>query len=196
MDERAANEAFDAMLPAALRAVSGQFWSSVGVGRTVARWLDEVGVLELVDVGAGVGKLLVCVALFGNRARRLIGVEQRAGLVDVARRVARVCGVGERVAFLVGGVADVPVAAAYFLFNPFEENLHAPADWIDAAVTLSAEAYERDVAATEALLARAAVGTWVVLYNGFGGRLPDGYTKVRDNGDVLRTLELWRKMVV
>ena len=52
----------------------------------------------------------------------------------------------------------------------------------------------RDIAATEALLADAAHGTYVLVYNGFGGRVPSSYEPIRIDYDLPNVLRLWVKV--
>lgn len=184
---------FDAFLPAAVRRVSGQFWSPLRVAMRVGRWLDELGLAHVVDVGSGAGKLCVVAALVSQS--RFTGVEQRSGLVAAARALARTFEVEDRVVFHERSIAaqGIPAADAYYLFNPFEENLHGPGDHIDETVALGLERYDHDVAVIEGLLDAMPAGTCVILYNGFGGRMPNSFDVVRHDGDPTRPLGVWRK---
>jgi hypothetical protein len=170
---------FDRLLPRSLAVVSGRFWTPLVVVMQVARRFDELGIESVVDVGSGVGKFGTAVALCGQYA--VIGMEQRARLVRVARDLARSLGVEDRVHFHHGtfGEHPVPAADAYYLFNPFGENLFFAQDYLDREVELGRERYYRDIAATEQILEGARKGTFVVTYNGFGGKLPASYSEVK-----------------
>jgi SAM-dependent methyltransferase len=184
---------FDQFLPHELRVVSGQYWTPLFVAVRVAAWLDELQVRTVLDIGSGAGKFCVAVALAGNA--RLVGVEHRARLVAVARDLARVFEVEERVTFIRGtfGETLVPDADAYYLYNPFGENLFGCEDHLDGDVELGDERYHRDVAAVEHLLRTARVGTLLLTYNGFGGQVPMSYEEVRFDSDMPSLLRMWRK---
>jgi predicted RNA methylase len=163
------------------------------VALRAAEWLDEHHVRTVVDIGSGAGKFCVAAALAGRC--RFTGLEQRPRLVDAARALARLFEVDDRVAFLDGALGEIPVpdADAYYLYNPFGENLFGPQDHLDEDVELSFERYARDIATVRELLQRAPVGTYVVIYNGFGGQVPLGYQEVRTDHDLPNPLCLWRK---
>jgi hypothetical protein len=185
--------AFDRFLPEAARRVSGQFWSPLHVALRVASWAGQLRLEHIVDVGSGAGKLCVAAALACRS--RFTGFEQRPALVAAARDLAALFGVADRVRFLERTLArgGVPEADGYYLFNPFEENLHGPSDHIDETVPLGHTRFDHDVALTEELLATLRPGKCVILYNGFGGEIPSNYERLRVGDDPLRPLELWKK---
>jgi predicted RNA methylase len=166
-------------------------------------WLDELGVGDIVDLGSGVGKWCVGAALLATTPRRYYGLEHRVELVAVAHDLARSFNVTERVTFhrgevralleAPGPIAGLPARPAFYLFNPFGENTARDDERLDEAVELSEDRFHRDVAATESLLEVALPGTWVLVYNGFGGRMPASYEPVRTDFDGAFALRLWRK---
>ena len=188
-----ADAVFDRFLPDAARRASGQFWSPLAVALRVASWAGQLRLEHIVDIGSGAGKLCVAAALACRS--RFTGLEQRPALVDVARELAGTFGVADRVAFVERSLARgvIPEADAYYLFNPFEENLHGPSDHIDETVALGTDRYDHDVAVVEELLRAARPGTCAILYNGFGGEMPHDYERLRVGDDPLRPLELWRE---
>jgi hypothetical protein len=188
----ATDHTFDCFLPEPLRALSPQYWSPLAVVTQAARWLDDVGVRSVVDIGSGAGKFCVAGALLGRC--RFIGLEQRAFLVDSARRLAHLFDVDDRVRFVRGALraVPIPVGDAYYLFNPFGEYRFGPASRVEAHAE-TGDQRDADVAAVERLLRRVPVGTWLLTYNGFGGRVPDGYTLVRVDWQLPSPLRLWRK---
>jgi predicted RNA methylase len=185
---------FDQFLPSELRCVSGQYWTPLVVAIRAAEWLDELNVRTVVDIGSGAGKFCVAAALSG-RAQLVIGVEQRARLIAAARDLAHVLDVGERVTFIHGtfGETSLPEADAYYLYNPFGENLFGPAEHLDDDVELGDARYQRDIAAVEKLLREARVGTYLLTYNGFGGEVPSSYRQVRVDLEMPNHLRMWRK---
>jgi SAM-dependent methyltransferase len=190
-----ADRAFDYFLPHRLRAASAQHWTPLRVAARAAQWLAEVGVRSVLDVGSGAGKFCVAAALAGSTAT-FVGIEQRSRLIDSARALAHVFGVGDRVSFVNArlGEGPLPVADAYYLYNPFGENVLSPEDHLDADVELSDDRYLSDIALFEGMLERTAVGTYLITYNGFGGHVPAGFREVRiDSPAGCSVLRMWCK---
>ena len=187
------DRAFDRFLPYHLRLASSQHWTPLVVALRVAGWLDDLAVNTVVDIGSGVGKFCVAAALACHCD--FTGLEQRPGLVAAARHLARRFGVDERVRFVHGalGQCPLPEADAYYLYNPFGENLFGSDEHLGEDVELSDERYERDVAFMEAFLERAMVGTYIIKYNGFGGHMPPTYEPIRLDREMPSVLRVWRK---
>jgi len=187
------DRAFDRFLQYRWRLASGQHWTPLVVVQRVAAWLDEVGVKTVVDIGSGAGKFCVAAALASHC--EFTGIEQRLRLVDAARHLARRFGVDDRVGFVHGalGQCPLPEADAYYLYNPFGENLFGADDNLGDDVELSDERYERDVALMEAFLERARIGTYVIKYNGFGGYMPRAYEPIRLDREMPNVLRMWQK---
>ena len=187
------DRAFDRFFPDELRLVSAQYWTPLLVAMRAAEWFEEARVRTVVDIGSGAGKFCVAAAL-ASRCH-FTGLEQRPRLVAAARDLARVFDVEDRVTFLDGALGElqVPEADAYYLYNPFGENLFGPQDHLDEDVELSFDRYARDIATTRELLLCAPVGTHVVIYNGFGGQVPLGYHEVHADHDLPNPLCMWKK---
>ncbi len=187
--------AFDRFLPEELRLVSRLYWTPLEVVTRAARWLRELDVRTVIDIGSGAGKFCVAASLATPRAR-FLGLEQRSHLVAVARDLAQRYDVGDRVQFTHGALADValPEAHAYYLYNPFGENLLDRRDRLDDTVELGDACYIRDLAATKQLLRQARVGTYLMTYNGFGGRVPATFEEVRVDRELSSVLRMWRKV--
>lgn len=185
---------FDRYLPEDLRDRSSLHWTPLRVAAHGARWLWSRGVRTVVDVGAGAGKFCVVGALASGCS--FVGIEQRPRLVEVARGLARLYRIGDRVSFACGVYdgATLPAADAYYLFNPFGENILEGHEHIDRDVELSDGRYLRDVAAMEQTLRRVPRGTHVLMYNGFGGAIPDTYEELRPAADAPDLLCLWQKV--
>jgi hypothetical protein len=173
--------------------VSDQHWTPVAVALRVAEWLEGAGARSVVDLGSGAGKFCVAAALACRCA--FIGIEQRPRLVEVARSLARRFGVNDRVRFVAGtlGRCAIPVADAYYLFNPFGENLLEPREHLSDDVELGPDRYDNDVVAMERFFECAPAGTWVVKYNGFGGQMPLSYERVLVDRAFPNVLRMWRK---
>jgi SAM-dependent methyltransferase len=185
---------FDRFLPNEFRASSAQYWTPLAVAARAAEWLDQLDVQSVVDIGSGTGKFCVAAALLAGA--RFTGIEQRLRLVDASRQLAGAFDLNQRITFLHStfGEAPVPKAEAYYMYNPFGENLFGLEDRLDDEVELGGARYLRDVAAVERLLAGADVGTFLLTYNGFGGALPADYREVRVDRELPNVLRMWRKI--
>ncbi len=185
---------FDRWLPQDLRSVSWQHWTPLHVAVRAAAWLDAARVKTVVDIGAGPGKFCVAAALAGDC--EFTGLEHRPRLLTAARQLAQRFAVEDRVRFVQGALGEVPtpLADAYYLYNPFGENLFGSREHLDEEVDLGRERYERDIATIDTLLRQAPVGTYVLTYNGFGGKVPASYREVQIDCQLPNVLRLCRKV--
>ncbi|HEX2876842.1 MAG TPA: hypothetical protein VHP33_36570 [Polyangiaceae bacterium] len=191
---RPRDHVFDRLLPVRLRAASDRFWTPLEVVQRATLWFEELGVRSVVDIGSGVGKFCVAGALISSCS--FIGIEQRQQLVTVARNLARLLAVDQRVSIVCGrfGEIETPVADCYYLYNPFEENLFSAGEALDDQVELSRERFRADLRRLRALVAVLPVGAYVLTYNGVGGRLPDCLDEVRVDRTLPAVLRLLRKV--
>ncbi|MCX5747827.1 MAG: class I SAM-dependent methyltransferase [Proteobacteria bacterium] len=181
----------DRYLPETLRRASGRFWTPLVVVQRIAGWLLDERIGTLVDIGAGCGKYAVATAMACDV--RVIGIEHRLALVETARELARTFDVDDRVTFLHGDLAALPVAEAYYLYNPFAENAYGPHERLDEDVAHSPDKFDADIERTEDFLDAAPVDTCVVIYNGFGGHIPDGYAQIHVDRYMPNILRMFRK---
>ena len=185
--------AFDRHLRCPARHASGRHWTPVGVAARVANWLSGCGVSRVLDVGSGPGKFCVVGAVCSNIS--FSGVEQRGDLVEAGRELAGYFDVSNRIQLLHGDVdsADFDAFDALYFYNPFGENLLPWLDRVDDAVEFGHRRFHRDVEKVEARLDSMAVGSFMVTYNGFGGRVPGSYDLVVAKMAGRNMLRLWRK---
>lgn len=188
-----ANDAFDRFLPDELRLVSDRYWTPLSVVRRAAHWLREAQVRRVVDMGSGAGKFCVGAALLTRC--EFIGVERRAPLVAAADDLAAVFGVDDRVRFVTAELDPItaPVADAYYFFNPFGDYTFNSDAYDEPGMDFTPEDHRRGVAAVTALLSRAAAGTFVITYNGFGGTMPSTYEQIDVAQRQPGTLRLWKQ---
>ena len=186
------DRSFDRLLPEPLRLVSPEYWTPLAVAKRAAEWLEDLGIRTVVDIGSGAGKFCIAGALFGKC--RFIGLEQYSSLVTSARALVDLFDLNDRVSFVAGalGTVPAPVGDAYYLFNPFGEYRLGADHSLEAGAEFTDNRHADDVAAAEDLLRRAPVGTWVLTYNGFGGRVPAGYELARVDWELRGVLRLWR----
>ena len=187
------DRSFDRFLPESLRLVSPEYWTPLAVAQRAAEWFDSAGFQTVVDIGSGAGKFCIAAALFGRC--RFIGLEQYSSLATAARALADLFDVDDRISFVAGAFENVPTPSgdAYYFFNPFGEYWLGPDHPPREGADFADRRYQNDIAAAEDLLRRVPVGTCVLTYNGFGGRVPAGYELIRVDWQVPGALRLWKK---
>ncbi|WP_146653563.1 class I SAM-dependent methyltransferase [Labilithrix luteola] len=183
---------FDELYPAPARVVSSMFWTPMAVAIRAADLLVTTPSTRVLDVGSGVGKF--CIVGAAITGAPFMGIEHRRGFVDIARDVASRVG-ADTAHFVSGTLDDIDVSDfdALYFFNPFEENMLHARHWLDSTVTLSEARYFADVSRAEGLLDAARVGTRVVTYHGFGGKMPLSYHRAVRERCRSGHLELWVK---
>lgn len=190
-----ADAAFDRLLPEWTQAASAQHWTPLEVVLRAAQWFEDHRIRTVIDIGSGAGKFCVGAALAGHC--HLTGLEQRERLVAGARALARLFGVESRVHFIQGSLGSVPLPAAdaFYLYNPFGENLLDAGERIDHDVELSVQRHAGDLALLRELLDTARAGSYVMTYNGCGIRMPANYRLLCTDRELPNVLSLWRKGV-
>lgn len=161
----AEDEKFDLIYPLQIRQLSSIFWTPVDIAAEAAKLLVTTPGTHVLDIGCAVGKFCLVGAQFTEG--RFTGIEQRRDLMDAARRAACNLQLGPAVKFIHADVMDVPFSDydAFYLFNPFEENMFQ-AHKIDSAVRSrsSSSIATRDTLPRSSVRARSAQGwppTWV-----------------------------------
>lgn len=187
------DDRFDALYPTSVRALSERFWTPLKVAAAAADMFVGHGARRVLDVGAGPGKFCVAAAAAAPQLD-LTGIEHRSALVAMARMLAKSFALSN-VRFRHEDVttADWTRYDGFYFFNPFGENLFAAGSSIDATVDLSVARFVEETYRAERMLLAARLGTIVVTFHGFGGRMPACFTPVpkrRGQGGYLRA---WRK---
>ncbi len=183
---------FDRVYPPAIRDVSSRFWTPVVVARRAARLLAPDPSTRVLDLGAGAGKFCIVGAIATGAS--FTGIEHRLALVESGERVVARLGL-EGVHLVHGSLEDLDFRDydAFYLYNPFEENIFGPEKQLDQSVPLSATRLRRDVALVERALDEAPVGTRVVTFHGFGGEMPESYELRSAETRGTAFLRLWVK---
>jgi SAM-dependent methyltransferase len=189
----ASDEEFDRLFPPHIQRASGRFWTPVDVALAAVQLLVTSRSSRILDIGAGVGKLCIVGGL--STGASFMGIERRRALVEIGRDAAE--RVRLKTATLIHGELDAVDWQEYdaiYLFNPFEENLREPVEWLDQSVPLSEARFRCDVAVVEEGLRAAPLGTRVVTYYGFGGHFPEGYRLEHVVAAGTDRLHLWVKV--
>jgi hypothetical protein len=169
---------FDQHLPAYVRARARQYWTPVAVATRVGAIFSELGARKVLDVGSGPGKFCI-VAGSTCPELELSGIEQRAGLIRIGKRLVNHFGL-TNVQFQRGNATRVPWHGydGFYFFNPFAENVFREHARFDDSAVLSPTRFGAELLEVERLLAMARVGTVVVTYHGLGGPIPASYELV------------------
>lgn len=191
-DRFVSDRAFDLVFPESVRHLSPRYWTPAVVARKACRLLAELGG-PVLDVGAGAGKVCVIGALTTSSVFH--GIEQRAGLVDIASRVIASLGVGERAKLCVGGLRDVDWSAyrAFYFHNPFHENIFPVERRFDNSVPLSEARLREDAAFVEEILDGLPRHSRIVTFHGLGARIPSTYRLHPDKTRGTAFLKCWIK---
>jgi SAM-dependent methyltransferase len=167
------DHSFDQDFPENVRKLSAVHWSPVKVCRMAAKWLVEGSATRVLDIGCGPGKF--CMIGATTTEGHFTGIEQRKRLVQTARNLLKRHGVANA-EIVHGNITGVDFRAfdAFYLFNPFEENI-LPALRIDHGVELAPELYSEYTRHVRFELARMPVATRVVTYCGDCAEIPECY---------------------
>lgn len=167
------DECFDQIYPPKVRQLSWRHWTPVSVAVEAAKLLVSGPHTRVLDIGCGPGKF--CLVGAALTAASFTGIEQRADLVEIARRAAFKHSL-TNVDIIHSNVTDLSFAEfdAFYLFNPFEENMFSPQK-IDSAVPLSRTLYERYTQYVADQLSQRPIGTRVVTYAGSDLEVPACY---------------------
>ncbi len=182
------DEKFDRIYPAAIRDLSAIFWTPVAVAAEAAPWLVTTDATRVLDIGSGAGKFCLVAAATSNG--RFTGVEQRPELVEAANAARHALDLTE-VEFLHANVLEIDFAQyeAFYLFNPFEENMHG--HQIGTHIPLSPALFTKYTRHVAAQLGARPLGTRVVTFMAYADDIPSCYDCVQTRfGD---DLKLWIK---
>ena len=187
------DDAFDALYTPEIREVSARFWTPLAVARRAAELLAQAGARSILDVGSGVGKFAL-VAGASCPELRVVGIEQRAHLVEHARRALATLALAN-VRFVEGDATALPWkdVDGFYFYNSFAENLFDPDDRLDARAELSMARFARDVQRTTTALRAARVGTAIATFYGSSGRIPCSYELAHEEKARSGWLRLWTK---
>ena len=183
------DQCFDLVYPPDIRNLSRRHWTPVAIARKAAEFLVTEPGARVLDVGCGPGKFCIVGAL--TTGGYFTGVEQRDHLVGAARGVIEREQI-QNTEIIHGNVTGIDFSAydAFYLFNPFEENLFRRGE-IDTSVELSEVLYDRYTRHVADQLALAPLGTRLATYYGYCEEIPTCYQCEESWFD--DTLRLWRK---
>lgn len=185
--------AFDCLLPPAVRMKSTLHWTPVSVARLAAMRLAEHGALRVLDAGSGPGKFCT-VGASTCSLTTFVGIEQRVGLVAVARHLAQRLGVTNAHFVLGDAMADSWAQFdGFYFFNPFAENALGAEDVFDAGTGAPKLRFATEALRVARRLREARRGSTLVTYHGLGGPIPSSYELVSEENPGSGRLRTWVK---
>ncbi|MBN9691352.1 MAG: methyltransferase domain-containing protein [Verrucomicrobia bacterium] len=184
------DELWDRLYPQRIQELSRSHWTPLRVARLAAEFLVQSPGTRVLDIGCGPGKFCLAGAL--TSPGHFTGIEQRPHLHQVAQSTAAFAP-SDQITFHCGNITQVEFAPfdAFYLYNPFEENLETLMR-IDDSLSLRDELYDEYIEYVAGQLARAPLGTRVATYCGLCEEIPLGYD-AEESPDYQR-LKLWRKV--
>jgi SAM-dependent methyltransferase len=187
------DESFDDELPLGLQLKSSVFFTPIDVARHAAALLAPEQGMRVLDIGAGAGKFCLAAALAIPSAA-FVGVEWRGHLVRLANRLAGKLQLANA-RFIHADALDLDWTEydAFYLYNPFAEQLFEAAFTLDRTIALDPQNFVHYVSEVRQRLALARVGTRVVTYHGYGAPAPLGYELARKDPAGSDCVELWIK---
>ena len=182
------DEAFDALYPVNVRALSELHWSPLSVARAAANYLGRDDAARIIDIGAGVGKF--CIAGSHYARGRFTGVEQNQNFVRIGNKAINKLGC-RRVELIQGNFMqhDMSQYTGIYFYNSFHENI-ADAT-VYSGVEKSVELYELYTSHLNKQLKAMPAGTLLATYWLSVPEVPTCYRLCEAHFDDL--LKFWKK---
>jgi predicted RNA methylase len=188
---RLPDEVFDRLFPSDVRSKSAKHWTPVSVARLASARLVQHGAQRVLDAGSGPGKFCT-VGAGAHSLVTFVGIEQRVGLVSVAKQVARRLGL-TNTRFVLGDALARSWAKfdGFYFFNPFTENSWGAPDVFDAWSGRPERRFRTEALRVAERLREARRGSVVVTYHGLGGAIPSSYELITEENFGSGHLRTW-----
>lgn len=181
---------FNEIYPAHIRGLARKHWTPVAVAKTASEFLVGRRGTNVLDIGSGAGKF--CMVGAANTKGYFTGIEQRAELVELSRKLSRSY-LLDNVNFIHANITSIRFSDydAFYLYNSFHENLDVR-NRIDDSIRLAPELYDAYSTHTVDQLSGLRSGTRLATYWTPASVVPDTFRLVDSlyNGN----LNLWEKV--
>ncbi|MBN7816630.1 class I SAM-dependent methyltransferase [Algoriphagus pacificus] len=180
---------FDSFYPVKLQRLSATHWTPVAVAKKALSFLNEDGKNTILDLGSGAGKFCLLAASWSNA--EITGIEQRAQLVQQARKIASQLQL-QNLQFLQGDLIhlDFKDFDSFYFFNSFEELIN-PKDKMDKEEELDIEAHQNRIEEIRKKFEQLKKGTRIATYCGECHEIPESYLLIKSENK--GKLKFWEK---
>jgi len=170
------DESFNEIYPESIRKFSGRHWTPVAVAKMAAAYLADQPGARVLDIGSGAGKF--CMIGAASTQGYFSGVEQRSELVKFCEKAARIHHL-KNVSYINANITSVDFNGydAFYLFNPFRENIDKSA-LIDESVVTGPHLFDFYGKYVYENLSKCRIGTRVATYWNSVTDVPSEYTVV------------------
>jgi hypothetical protein len=180
-------EDFTSLLPDYLQKASRLYFTPIHIARIATQWLTETGKVNVLDIGAGIGKFCITGAQYSNS--HFYGVEYRYSLVKLAKELMDHYEISNATILHADIVkVDFSDYDAFYLYNPFFENF-LPSKRLNNEVRLTGLLYCNYLNYTQHQLGKTKPGTRLVTFHGNNFEVPDSFEKIKQAED--GKLKLW-----
>ncbi len=165
---------FNSIFEEQIKEASGIHFTSVKVAKLAARYLAHQKGVKVLDIGSGAGKFCMIGSVCTEGL--FIGVEQRERLHLEAIRLSQQYHL-PNVSFINTNITNIDFKQydAFYIFNPFYENISLFGGSIDDDIELKRELYESYSWFVNQQLSEMPSGTKLATYFSFGKEIPDNY---------------------
>lgn len=180
---------FDLLYQAKIKSFAHTHWTPVDVARKAIQYLGEEG-KSVLDIGSGAGKF--CLIAAANSQSKITGVEQRANLIQVSRKIAASFHLGN-LDFIQDDMINVDFTCFenFYFFNSFEENINLK-EKLNEDNEINNEKYIDSVNFLKNRFESAPEETRIVTYCGECEEIPSCYKLIKTSNK--GKLKFWKKV--
>ncbi|MFH7001239.1 methyltransferase domain-containing protein [Flavobacterium bizetiae] len=184
-----ADAAFNELYPRRIKRLAARHWTPVAVAKFAAEYLVDKPHKRVLDIGSGAGKF--CLVGAASTKGRFYGVEQRASLIKLSKKIANQYDVAN-VEFIHSNINEISFSdyEAFYFYNSFYENIDSSCP-IDKAILPERELFYSYSKYVKEQLERTPIGTRLVTYWSNGEEIPDSFEQEYAAGGGL--LIFWKK---
>ncbi len=169
---------FDFLYPQKIKMLSGTHWTPVAIAKKAIEYLGAEG-KSVLDIGSGSGKF--CLIAAANSNSKITGVEQRANLVQISRKLALTYKL-ENLEFILDDMMNIDFRRfdSFYFFNSFEENINLK-DKLGKENEFNLDKFNAYILFLKDRFDSAPQGTKIVTYCGECEEIPDSYRLVKSS---------------
>jgi SAM-dependent methyltransferase len=179
---------FDSLCPQKIKMLSGTHWTPVAIAKKAIDYLGADG-KSVLDIGSGSGKFCVIAAAYSKS--KITGVEQRANLVQISRKLALTYQL-DNLYFIHDDMLNIDFTSYdnFYFFNSFEENINLK-DKLGKENEINLDKFNAYILSLKERFDSAPLGTKIVTYCGNCEEIPASYRLVKS--DNKGKLKFWSK---